>query len=270
MGKFSAEIVAEGLKSGKFVPTDLAWREPMEAWKPLGEFTDLPEVSDEVESGDEVGGEPEATTRSERSEQDEPAWERRKALGGFSAMMQSVQQILGAPAATFRAMKCEGGFSGPLRYYGILFTLTTWVAAGYQIIALRVNPSAVLGEFSTKISAAEMEQSLGLFMALTPILAVLGAFVGAGILHAALLVLGASKKPFEATFRGWCYAAASASLLQLIPLCGGMMYLLVSVVLLVIAQREIHQATTFRIAVAVVLPAVVGCGLFLGLYVSLL
>jgi len=271
MGKFSADAVAEGLKSGKFVPTDLAWREPMEAWKPLAEFQDLPEVEDEEENDDlgDVHGESKEAARPEPSGGEEPAWERRKTLGGFSAMIQSAQQILGAPAATFRAMKSEGGFSGPLGYYGILFTLTTWVAAGYQIIALRVNPSAVLGEFSAKISAAEMEQSLGIFMALTPLIAVLGAFLGAAVLHAALLVLGAAKKPFEATFRGWCYAAASASLLQLIPLCGGMMYLMIAVVLLVIAQREIHQVSTVRVAVAVVLPAVVGCGLFLGLYVSL-
>lgn len=243
----------------------------MEAWKPLAEFTDLPEVDDD-ESDDRADFSRPAQDSASRepSGEEEPAWERRKALGGFSAMMQSVQQIMGAPVATFRAMKSEGGFSGPLRYYGILFTLTTWVAAGYQIIALRVNPAAVLGEFSTKISAPEMEQSLGLFMALTPLIAVLGSFVGAAVLHGGLMVLGAAKKPFEATFRGWCYAAASASLLQLVPLCGGIMSLLTAVALLVIAQREIHQISTARAAASVILPALIGCGLFMGLYASVI
>jgi hypothetical protein len=273
IGKFSAEDVAEGLRSGKFVATDLAWREPMEAWKLLSEFTDLPEVPD-PEEGDEPPELPvevvEVPASAGVEKGMEPAWERRASLGIIASATQTVQQVLGSPTATFRAMTTEGGFSGPLRFFAILFTLTTWVAAGYQIVALRVNPSAVLGEFADQISAEEMERSLGYFMALTPILAVLGAFFSAGTLHVMLKVMGATRKPFEATFRGLCYAAAPASLLQLIPLCGGMMYLLVGMMLLVIAQREIHQTNSVRVLVAVVVPALVGCGLFLGLYAGML
>ena len=44
LGQFSPEEVAEGLASGKFLATDLGWREPMEEWMPLSEFTDLPQV----------------------------------------------------------------------------------------------------------------------------------------------------------------------------------------------------------------------------------
>jgi hypothetical protein len=42
IGKFNDQDVADGLKSGRFLPTDLAWREPMESWQPLATFTDLP------------------------------------------------------------------------------------------------------------------------------------------------------------------------------------------------------------------------------------
>ena len=45
LGQFSPEEVAEGLASGKFLATDLGWREPMEQWMPLSEFTDLPQVA---------------------------------------------------------------------------------------------------------------------------------------------------------------------------------------------------------------------------------
>jgi uncharacterized membrane protein len=42
IGKFNDQDVADGLKSGRFLPTDLAWREPMTSWEPLSTFTDLP------------------------------------------------------------------------------------------------------------------------------------------------------------------------------------------------------------------------------------
>jgi hypothetical protein len=49
LGQFTPEEVAEGLRSGRFLPTDLAWREGMETWQPLSTVTDLPEP-DEVQS----------------------------------------------------------------------------------------------------------------------------------------------------------------------------------------------------------------------------
>lgn len=42
IGKFNEQDVADGLRSGRFLPTDLAWREPMTTWEPLSSFTDLP------------------------------------------------------------------------------------------------------------------------------------------------------------------------------------------------------------------------------------
>jgi hypothetical protein len=46
LGQFDEQDVADGLKSGKFLPGDLAWQEPMESWKPLAEFTNLPAPSE--------------------------------------------------------------------------------------------------------------------------------------------------------------------------------------------------------------------------------
>jgi hypothetical protein len=52
IGKFDEQEVADGLSSGRFLPTDLAWREPMTSWEPLSTFTDLPapEPSSETHS----------------------------------------------------------------------------------------------------------------------------------------------------------------------------------------------------------------------------
>src|SRR5438552_7968528 len=41
LGTFSEEEVREGLKTGRFVPTDLGWREGMASWKALSQFPEL-------------------------------------------------------------------------------------------------------------------------------------------------------------------------------------------------------------------------------------
>ena len=38
LGTYTIEEVQRGLDQGQFVPTDLAWQEGMESWKPLSEF----------------------------------------------------------------------------------------------------------------------------------------------------------------------------------------------------------------------------------------
>src|ERR1043166_8465785 len=41
LGSFSEDEIREGLRAGRFFPTDLGWREGMESWKPLTEFSEL-------------------------------------------------------------------------------------------------------------------------------------------------------------------------------------------------------------------------------------
>jgi len=261
IGQFSAEEVAEGLQTGEFLPTDLAWRDPMDAWKPLAEFTDLPQVEISVPlppSLPEVAVAPPIVI--------EPAWERRAEVGWVAGLIQTVQQVLAAPAATFKVMKCEGGFGTPLWFHVILLALTTWVAIAYQMAALKVNPDAVLGTMASQITPEEMQGSLIIFLALSPVFIVVGVFATAAIVHLVLMAFGGVKKPFEATFRGVCYALAPASLFQLIPMCGGVIYLVTGLMLLTVALREIHKTDTLRATMSVTFPAVLCCGLFLGLY----
>lgn len=46
LGKYPPEVVAEGLRSGRFLPTDLAWQDPMPNWVPLATFEGLPEMEE--------------------------------------------------------------------------------------------------------------------------------------------------------------------------------------------------------------------------------
>lgn len=87
LGVFAAEDIVAGLASGRFLASDLAWREGMAAWTPLGDWAEFRGV-----------GVPAAAT----SMPAEPAsaslipWEQGKSLGSFFATMT---QAMVNPAA---------------------------------------------------------------------------------------------------------------------------------------------------------------------------
>ncbi len=41
LGVFSEEEIREGLRSGRFAPSDIGWREGMATWQPLSQFPEL-------------------------------------------------------------------------------------------------------------------------------------------------------------------------------------------------------------------------------------
>lgn len=254
LGQFSPEEVAEGLASGEFLPTDLAWREPMESWKPLSEFTDLPPATRSLvpPALPQEPVEPEVHV--------EPAWERRKHLGTFSALVESVRQVLATPVATFKAMKREGGFSTPLSFYLIVSTLTTWAAMAYQLTVIMMNPEAMLGPLAKSLNTASLIGIQILSMALAPMLLALVAYCAAGIFHLVFQLLGSNGQRFEVTFRAYCYAVAPASVFRLIPICGDFLFFIAALVLLIFSFREALRVDGTRATIGVMLPSLVCCG----------
>jgi hypothetical protein len=258
LGKFNEQEVADGLKSGKFLPTDLAWRDPMPTWEPLSAFTGLPDAS-EVCS---VDAENDANAENESAESVEPAWERTGGQSPVTTAVASVKQVLSTPSATFAQLPAEGGFIKPLFFY----VLTAWTSGGaalaYQLMAALINPSMVFGEVA--ISTSMM---VGIFVGLLfflPVILIFGLYVSAGLFHLALLMTKGANKPFEATFRALAYAQGSASVLQFVPLCGGYIYPALSIVYSVIALREVHRVELWRVVLAAVLLFLLFCGLAMG------
>jgi hypothetical protein len=256
LGQFSPEEVAQGLALGELLPTDLAWREPMEEWKPLSEFTDLAEAVGSLT--------PPALPQpvAEPEVQPEPAWERRAHLGTFSALVQTIRQVLSVPVATFKAMKREGGVGTPLFFYVIVTAPTTWVAMGYYLAAVLMNPDAMLEPFAKQFSTASLIGIEIFSMALVPILMAGVAFCASGVLHLVFQLLGGGGQPFEVTFRAYCYAVAPASVFKLIPICGDPLFFVAAMVLLIFSLRETLQVDSVRATIGVALPSLLCCGFF--------
>lgn len=260
LGQFSPEEVAEGLASGKFLSTDLAWREPMETWKPLSEFTDLPLTPPSLPPPALSQVTAELDVQSQEEGQAEPAWERRKQIGNFSALVETVRQVLASPVATFKSMKRRGGLSTPLFFYLVVITLTTWAAMAYQLTVIMMNPEAMLGPLAKSLSTASLIGIQILSMALAPFLMAAVAYCSAWIFHLVFQLLGSGGHPFEVTFRAYCYAVAPASVFRLIPICGDFLFFIAGLVLLILAFRETLRVDGPRATIGVILPSLLCCG----------
>ena len=259
LGKFTDQEVADGLKSGRFLPTDLAWQEPMPTWQPLSTFSDLPEPSPEGSVAIPV-----EDSAVKSSQTIEPAWERETGLS-LPAGIQTVKQVFSTPTATFQNLPQTGGVGRSLFFY----TLAGWISGGvaifYQLVAASINPEMFLGEAAKDVSQG-MLIGIGIgALFFLPLFIIAGAYIWSAIVHLFLMLTGSANGGFEATFRALAYSGGATSVLQLVPLCGGYIYPMAYLVYGVIALKEVHRTEMWRVVVSMLLILMLCCGVFMAL-----
>jgi len=128
LGVFSVEDVVSGLQSGKFLMTDLAWREGMSTWVMLAQWSEFAGVISAVP--------PDVTPRSNNLSITVP-WEKSPSLGSY---FETIKGALLSPYATFA--------SGT-------FGFKQYIAFGY-ITALFLIPLSIFGQ----LYQSEVNQNL--------------------------------------------------------------------------------------------------------------
>jgi hypothetical protein len=254
-GTATEEELRDGVFSGKYVATDLVWREGMPEWKPLSEMAaqwgmETPAISLKPE----VVPPPLAPTEGTG-----PAWEDRERVGFFPAISKTVSEVLMRPSETFATMKHTGGLANPLLYFVLLSSTMFAVSALYQLAATSINPASLPPTFPHASKGAFSVALIGSIL-LSPALYVVSAFLSAGITHLFLRLLGGANRPFETTFRVICYAQASAAVFNLLPLCGGLVAVIWAAYSIVIGLREGQQTTGWKATLAITLPGLLCCG----------
>jgi hypothetical protein len=174
---------------------------------------------------------------------------------------ETIKGVLMTPAETFAKMKREGGLGVPLLFMVLWGTLGSIVALAYQFLLHLAAPS--MGGDAAQITAMQaMGISGGMlvgYAVLMPVFMVVTAFLGGGLLHLSLMICGGAKQPFETTFRTYCYATGAASMLQIVPGCGALIYAVWGLVSTCIGIAKTHEISTGRAVCAVLLPTVVCC-----------
>jgi hypothetical protein len=253
VGVFSEEEIREGLRTGRFAPSDIGWKEGMATWQPLSQFPELAGTAPAVPPA-QVGP---ATTSGFAAPRSGLPWDERQTRGLFNAFIETLQMVLIRPVAAFTAMKREGGLGEPLLYAIIGGTLGGVFGVIYNF-ALRSFTS--IGDRHGAL--AHLFGGLGwiFLLVLTPLFVVIGMFVVSAILHVCLMIVGGAKQSFETTFRVVCFAEGSAGPLLIIPFCGGLITGIWKLVLYCIGLAHAHETDTGRVVIAVLLPLIVCCG----------
>jgi len=252
LGQFSPEEVADGLKTGELRPTDLGWQEPMETWKPLAEFTDLPEPT--------VTAEPPPVPEPLPVAAAEPVWERREELGAFKALRETITQIVSTPSQVFSSLSQESSLRNPLLFFLFVWTFCSWIAGLYNIAVLMVNPEMVFPGAAHKFSHHQLVIFAIAAQALVPFIALIMPFILGGIFHISVTVLCGGERSFATTFRVFCYSWGTASLLKVVPACGPYLYLVMALILMIFGLQKAYKVDAARAAIASMVPLMLLCG----------
>lgn len=262
LGEFTPEEVTEGLRSGRFLPSDLAWREGMETWQPLSTFSlpaesvpPLPPVAQTpvAEPSAPQAVIPEAVQPSQVA----PSWER-AGVPFFTRILETVQEVLLSPKTTFARMPVTGGFQKPLTYFVLMTWICVSISYGYSLLFSLLQANTPGRHHNEVVAQAIATATVIVF---GPVLMALCSFLSAGIWHVCLILTGGKSKPFEATYRVVCYATGSTSVLLLLPCCGPVIEIFWKLYVMIVGLRETHGTSTGSVVLAVLLPIIVCCGL---------
>jgi len=168
-------------------------------------------------------------------------WEDRESYGTLNAFFQTATKCLLTPTAFFSRLPRQGGFLNPI-LFGVMSIVVSFVLAyiWYSLLGrgggglfgfLIVIPFVVLSAF---------------------IIVIIQLFLGSGILHLCLLLLGGANEGYQATFRVVSYSSVTW-LFNTIPVVGTIASLW-GIVLTVIGLREVHNTSTGKSVAAMAIP----------------
>jgi hypothetical protein len=203
--------------------------------------------------------------RMSASRRDGPPWERDGA--SFRSFLETTKSLYAGTNVFFSEMRREGGLGAPLLYGLLGGTVGSLTALAFQVgmQTLAMGFGGANGANGPPIGIF-----LGIMIAFgligIPIGMLINMFLFSGIFHLMLLMIGAARQPFEATFRVVAYSLGSSSLLGLIPICGQMISGIVNLVFVCIGLTYTHEISGWKATVAVLLPIFICCGAAIAIY----
>ena len=193
-------------------------------------------------------------------------WDRRAQIGFLNALIETTKEVLMQPAAFFRGMAVTGGIGGPLLYaiiVGLVGLIASAIYSGVFRGVLSDSIARMGGSDVAWVTPFLQGGSLVATVLLGPVIIAMRVFIGSGLIHLALLAMGGAPRGYEATFRVTAYGHAP-SIFSIVPVCGGLVEAVYTLVLLIIGVSEAHSISRGKAAVAVLVPGLVICCCCLG------
>jgi hypothetical protein len=202
-----------------------------------------------------------------------PSWENWQDIGVVRAAFKTIGEVLFRPSETFsRAPRLYQGIGNALGFLivvGSFFKIVSVIIGQFLNLMMQplyeewmrrwleflgANEDVLLQNPWQSLEGPMMLVSIGFMVVIIPIVLALFTFIQSGVIHFFLLLFGGARYGMESTFRVVAYANAAASVLSLVPLCGGIIEFFWSIVLYIIGLAEIHQTATWKAVAAVMLP----------------
>lgn len=262
LGVFAAADILAGLSSGRFLPSDLAWREGMAVWTPLGDWAEFRGA----------GVPPSASGLAQPADAPAmPSWERGASVGNFIA---TIKEVALDPVRTFANLR-DGGYARPISFtywsllpawlcgsllYGALFGFMATVGAA--ALPRADDPfSTWIAGVGPLVAALAISAFLGVFFLFVPLFN----FVGAGITYLLLLPWGPSGG-YAQTYRANAYAYGAFMPFAFIP-CLNYVAMPWQLVAAIIAHSQVHRIAWWKVTISlVVIPCLCVCGIYAMLF----
>jgi hypothetical protein len=178
-------------------------------------------------------------------------WENPLDSGLILALLATIRDSLFRPTTLFRALKPAGPYLWALLYAVIVGTIGNLIGLVWHL-----SLGTVLEDLPT-LAGAGVVGTWMLFA--TPVFVTIGLVIASAIIHLCLMLVGGASEGYVATFRAIAYGQAG-QLWNILPFCGGLIAFGWTLVLHVIAIRELHRTTTGKATAAVLIPLVLCCG----------
>ena len=188
-------------------------------------------------------------------------WEERDRLGIVEGLVQTVRLVATDPNDAFSRLRPDSDLTSPILFGILLSWLAIFLSQLWQLVfgnPLRTFFSAIQGfegAFDVGIGGA-----LGVIV-LWPILAIVGLFLGAAVLHLCLMLVGATEQSpsgFEGTLKVVSYSQI-AGLATVVPFIGGMVVAIWLFILEVIGFAAVHRTSQGKALAGVLIPVVLCC-----------
>ena len=184
-------------------------------------------------------------------------------LGFGSAFIEAIKLFVTSPAEAFAQTKRSGDYASPL----IFAVMVGWIGIAIsQIWGMLFNASMFSmfpGEMGDQMGAMAAT-SIGAFIGtviLAPVFVAIGLFIWAGLLHLCVMLVGGlseSTSGFEGTFRVVSYVTV-AQFANIIPIAGGLIAVVWSIILGVIGLTDLHRTTQGKATAAILIPIALCC-----------
>jgi hypothetical protein len=178
-----------------------------------------------------------------------PPWENRERYGFFNGLYLTVRDVLSAPGAFFARMPTRLGLWQPLLFAVVIGVISAFFDWMWSLAASSLR--VILDEDVGRLLRGPFYS--GLFWILSPLIAVVGLFVRAGVVHLCALLLGGGRFGFEATLRVVAYSDA-VWIFALLPFCGNVVALFWGTATAIIGLQKSQQMEGWRATLAVLLP----------------